>query len=148
MKNSFRNSGSLETLTLPFLLRSKAFNVLLSTFIFFRSPHGDLQSFCIIPGFEFLSPLIRNCANLIKIRLRTFWYNPKKWHKQSICLSVTEFTQTTSDLTNTFIVKKHRIALKHTKMKIGRSSELWRHLASERKYTSCASKVSQCCRIF
>ena len=137
------NSGSLETLTLPFSLRSKALNVLLNTFIFFRSPLGVLQSFFIIPGSKFLSPLIRNCANLIKIRSRTFWYNPRKWHKQSICFSVTEFTQTAADVTNIFIVKKHRIALKNKRMKMGRSSKSWTDLAYDRKYTSCASKVSQ-----
>ena len=34
-----------------------------NTFIFFGRPPGDLQSFCVGPGFDAMSPSISRCEN-------------------------------------------------------------------------------------
>ena len=55
-KKTFCTFGDLATLTLLLLLRSNVFCVPLNTFIFFGYPRGDLQSFCVGPGFDSMSP--------------------------------------------------------------------------------------------
>ena len=52
-----------------FSLRSNVFAVPLNTPIFFGRPRGDLQLFCVGPGFDSRSPSISSCANLRKLRL-------------------------------------------------------------------------------
>ena len=55
-KKTFCTFRDLATLTLLFLLRSNVFGVHLYTFVFFGRPRGDLQSFCVGPGFDYTSP--------------------------------------------------------------------------------------------
>ena len=52
-----------------FSLRSNFFVVLLNTLIFFGRPRGDLQSFSVGPGFDFMSTSLSSCADLRKLRL-------------------------------------------------------------------------------
>ena len=54
------------------LTKIKCFGVPLNTFIFFGRQCGDLQSFCVGPGFDSMLPSINSCANLRKLRLTLY----------------------------------------------------------------------------
>ena len=68
-KKTFCTFGELATLTLLLSQRSNFFDVPLNTFIFFGHPRGDLQSFCVGPGFDSTLPSVSSCTNLRKLRL-------------------------------------------------------------------------------
>ena len=78
----------------------------LVTFIFFGCLGDDLQSFCLDPGFDSVSTSISSSANSMKLRLSPWSFNLIKMRKQSICLSLTDFTQRTLNVTYSNIAKK------------------------------------------
>ena len=68
LKKQFCTFGSIPTLT-PFSLRSRFFAVPLNTLIYFGCLTRDLQSLCVGPEFDSMSPSIGSCFNLRKLRL-------------------------------------------------------------------------------
>ena len=119
--------NTLSNININVLNKIKLFCCSFKYSYFLWTSMWDIQSFCADPGFDSTSPSVSSGANLRKLWLSPWKFNSRKWEKQPICFSLTDFKQRTSNVTNTNIAKKYIITLANTKLKKVSIWKWWRH---------------------